>query len=56
MEHGLAKALGTLPNIPIAEGEMFTATDRVCPYYDAIEAMDNVLVIGISNGKGGVQA
>lgn len=50
MEHGLAKELGTLSNIPLAEGEMFTSTDRVCPYYDAIEAMDNVLV----REKGGV--
>jgi len=51
MEHGLANKFGPLPNARLAEGEMFTVTDRVCPYYDAIEAMDSVLVIGKGEGR-----
>lgn len=52
LEHELMDKLGTLSNISLAEGEMFTDVDRVCPYFDAIEAMDHVLVMG----RGGARA
>lgn len=40
----LSQVLGTFQSIALEQGKMFTSEERVCPYYDAIEAMDTICV------------
>lgn len=41
----MAKQLGTFHDVALAYGQMFTEVERICPYYDAIEAMDDVILL-----------